>query len=303
MHHTLGTLTFLALLVGWSAPTSAQSPPTRRVSQRIDLDLEDRTLSEAVAEIARRSGARLLADPEVEARVTLRLRKVQWKQALALVAERADCEVQRRGRFLIVTRPRDRIDIELYDANVRTALLLLARYADQSIVISPKVTGTITLRLQNVSAARAIRAVAKTAGDYVVVGEGGGPWRADTRGGAEAGEVETPSKEEEPSGLDRVVQGTFRGLEEPRRGRPVLLLERCDEEGSISLDKLKLAKDPVVRALQLRLLRQLDKGARLVIGLEKSKSGWSATHLVTASPTKNTSPTKKKAKAKSEKGR
>jgi len=289
MHRTLGNLTLAALLVAWGAPAWGQASPARRASQRIDLDLEDRPLSEAVAEIARRSGAPVLVGPDVEARITIRLRKVQWKQALALVAERAGCEAQRRGRAWIVTRPRDRIDVELYDANVRTALLLLARYADQSIVISPKITGTITLRLQNVSAARAIRAVAETAGDYIVVGERGGPWRADTQAGARAGEEQASDAEpgsSEPE-IERVVEGTFRGLEEPRRGRALILLERQSDEGSTSLEKLKLAKDPVVRALQLRLLRKLKKGSRLAIGLTKSKQGWTATHLVGPSPARS----------------
>jgi hypothetical protein len=289
MDRTLTLLTALVLLGGWSSPAHCQDSP-RRISQRIDLDLEDASLTEAVAEISRRSGATVLADPEVTSLVTLRLRRVQWKQALGLVAERAGCEVQRKGRYLIVTRPKDRIDIELYDANVRTALLLLARYADQSIVISPEVTGTITLRLSNVSAARAIRAVAKTAGDYVVVGERGGAWRADARGGARAGEA--PSKvEEEP---DRIVEGTFRGLKQPRRGRPTLLLERKEGDGSVALEKLSLARDPVVRALQVRLLRKLTKGSRLVVGVQKVKRGWVATHLVSASPTAGKAPSKGK---------
>lgn len=287
MNRTLGAVAAFALAVGWTPPAQAQEAP-RRISQRIDLDLEDATLSEAVAEIARRSGAQLLADPDVDARVTLRLRKVQWKQALSLVAERTACEIRRRGRYLIVTRPTDRIDIELYDANVRTALLLLARYADQSIVISPKITGTITLRLQNVSAASAIRAVAETAGDYIVVGERGGPWRADTRAGARAGEE--PASDAKPAAepeIERVVEGTFRGLEEPRRGRALILLERQSDEGSTSLEKLKLARDPVVRAMQLRLLRKLKKGSRLAIGLTKTKQGWTATHLVGPSPARS----------------
>lgn len=278
----LAALGLVPLGLGGSLARAQEAPP-RRITQRIDLELEGASLDEAVAQIAKRSGARLLADPEVKAQISLRLRSVQWKQALRLVAERAGCEVQRRGRFLLVTRPKDRINIELYDANVRTALLLLARYADQSIVISPEVQGTITLRLQNVSAARAIRAVAETAGDYVVVGERGGPWRASPRAGVRAGEAPTPEKEREgpQEAVDRVVEGTFRGLQEPRRGTPKLLLERR-EEGATVLEKLPLARDPVVRALQVRLLRSLQKGARLVIGLEKTKAGWRATHLVSS---------------------
>lgn len=290
-----GLVAVLALVLGTPPPAQGEEP--RRIRQRIDLDFVETPLSEAAAEIGRLAGKTILVDPDLEEQVTLRLHGVQWKQALSLVAERVKCEVQRRGPYLLLTRPKDRINIELYDANVRTALLLLARYADQSIVISPDIQGTITLRLQNVSAARAIRAVAKTAGDYVVVGEGGGPWRALAGEKAEpeaGGALErAPTKES----VERVVAGIFRGLEEPRRGRPTLLLERV-EDGATILERLRLAGDPVVRALQVRLLKKLDKGMRIAVGVQKGEKGWIATHLVGPTGTKKARRKTKKAPPK-----
>ncbi|MBL4849222.1 MAG: hypothetical protein JKY65_27160 [Planctomycetes bacterium] len=285
MSRAFVTLILFLTLTGFQ-PACADEP--RRIRQRVDLDFQNTPLAEAIAEIERKTGRMILVDPDLSDRVTIRLRGVNWRQAVTLIAERIGCELRQRGRYLLLTRPKDKISIELYDANVRTALLLLARYADQSIVISPEVTGTITLRLEGVSAARALRAVVKTAGDYVVVAESKGPWRTihkGARSSASEAEVSEDGARIKEGALDRVLDGTYRGLDRSKQGRPALLLEV--REGKTKVKKrLRLAKDPVVRALQVRLLQTLKVGTRIVLGVVRSKSGLTATHLVAPTPPK-----------------
>ena len=117
----------------------------RRVTRQISIDAEEMDLAELLARISKQTGKTILLDPDVSATVSLTLRDVSWRIALDLIAERTRCKIRRHGETLLLYRPADLIDIELYDANVRTVLLLLARYADKSIVIGPKVQGTITL--------------------------------------------------------------------------------------------------------------------------------------------------------------
>ena len=262
----------LLLLCPLLGKVSLAEDAPRRIRQRVDLDFKQTPVAEAIAEIERKTGRVILVDPELKARVTIRLRNVNWRQALVLIAERAGCELQQRGVHILLTRPKDK----------------------KSIVISPEVKGTITLRLEGVSAARALRAVVKTAGDYVVVAEGSGPWRTIPSGGrsgaaeAEVGDDATPLKER---GLERVLEGTLAGLEIPKQGRPAILLEVREGKETVRT-RLLLANDPVIRSLQLRLLRTLEVGTRVVLGVESSKAGLIATHLVAPTPTKSSSPKK-----------
>lgn len=123
-----------------------------------------------LAEVGRRSGRTIVLDPRIRERVTLTLRQVSWRDAVNLLAERADCEVEALpGGGLLLTRP-ERLDLELVDAPVQTALLLLARHGERSVVIGPAVRGTVTLSLHGVSWESAFLAVTQAAGDFVVVG-------------------------------------------------------------------------------------------------------------------------------------
>jgi hypothetical protein len=175
----------LALLL--APPALAQE----RVRQTVDVDAQDRDLRDVLAELGRRSGHTIVLDPRVRERVTLTLRQVSWRDAVNLLAERASCEVEALpGGGLLLTRP-ERLDLELVDAPVQTALLLLARHGDRSIVIGPQVKGTVTLSLRGVSWESAFLAVTQAAGDFVVLGleertvrvggDGGAPLQEDQR--------------------------------------------------------------------------------------------------------------------------
>lgn len=140
--------------------------------QKVTIEARDRSVREVLKQISRDSGRTIALDGKVDGKVTLTLRDVSWRDAALLVAERAGCKVEElKGGGLLVTRVSG-ISVQLSNADIRTALLLLARLAGKSIVIGPEVTGRVTLELKDVSAERALNAVATTHG-YAVVDESG----------------------------------------------------------------------------------------------------------------------------------
>lgn len=140
--------------------------------QRVTVEARDQDVREVLGRIARESGQTIALDGRVSGRVSLSLRDVSWRDAALIVAERAGCQVEElRGGGLLVTR-RGGISVQLVGADLRVALLLLARLAGKSIVIGPEVQGRVTLELRDVPAERALRAVAETHG-FAVIDEGG----------------------------------------------------------------------------------------------------------------------------------
>lgn len=165
-------LLLLVLLVPDVSPAQEERPPAIR--HTIDVDAEDEPLAEVAARIGHQAGRTIVVDPELDEAITLSLVRIGWRDALAVVAELARCELQELpSGVLLLTRP-TRITISCHDADLQTVLLLLARYAGRSIVISPKVQGSVTVQLRNVRPLAALRAIAQTAGDFVVVGAGSG---------------------------------------------------------------------------------------------------------------------------------
>jgi len=227
----------LAALAAW--PAAGQERPR----QVFDLYAEERPLPDVVDEIARRSGRNIVVEAGVDDPVTIDLRQVSWRQALELVAERTDCDVKRLGGgVLILTRP-PRMHVRLVDADVQTALLMLAEYGEKSIVIAPDVRGTVSLELRNVEWAAAIRVVAAQAGDFVVTGGG------DALVTVGAGRGAAPTTDE-PVVSGRVVTTA--------EGRLVI------ELGGGERLELSLPRDAARRALARETLGRLRPGDRIV---------------------------------------
>jgi type IV pilus assembly protein PilQ len=140
-------------------------------SQRINVDVENVDLADVMERIGRQVGRNILVDPTVQETVTVSLRDIPWREAVDVIARMTRCEVEERpGGILVLTQP-PKVTIQFTDANVRTVLQLLAAYSGKNIIISPRVTGTVTLDLKEVHWLRALHAIVKTVGDYEVVEE------------------------------------------------------------------------------------------------------------------------------------
>lgn len=140
-------------------------------SQRIHVDVDNVDLQEVMERIGRQVGRNILVDPSVQEIVSVSLRDIPWREAVDVIARMTRCEVEERaGGILVLTQP-PKVTIQFTDANVRTVLQLLAAYSGKNIIISPRVTGTVTLDLKEVHWLRALHAIVKTVGDYEVVEE------------------------------------------------------------------------------------------------------------------------------------
>jgi type II secretory pathway component HofQ len=159
------------LLLTLAAPGAAHGQE-RRLVREVNVDAEDKDLAELMGELARATGKTILVAEHVSERVSVRLFAVSWRDAVEVIARLTRCTVKELpGDVLLLTQPQ-RVSVQLEGASVRTALLLLARYAKASIVLSPRVQGTISLSLRDVDWHKALHAVANAAGGYQVLRDG-----------------------------------------------------------------------------------------------------------------------------------
>jgi hypothetical protein len=266
---TRAALAAVMVVGGAVAASAAPDGNERRIRSRISVDVQDEPIDDVMRDIGLACGRNILVDPAVEGRITITLRDVSWRIAVGLIAERAGCKVRQHGAVLVLYQPVDLVDVELYDANVRTVLLLLARYAGKSIVIGPKVQGKITLSLRRVSAVRALQAVARTAGDFLVLAEPSGTSSLKTIPHAGSGSSKAPAKA--PAPADRSFHGRLKSF---AKG----VLELTLKNGKIQ--RFALPKTKKARATHTKLLQVHKPGALLNVGAVRRDDGWQITHIV-----------------------
>ena len=178
-----------ALATGASAqedqPSQYLGTERRLQTMRINVDVEGVDLADVMEQIGQKVGRNILVDPNVQETVTVSLREIPWREAVDVIAKMTRCEVEERpGDILLLTQP-PKVTIQFTDANVRTVLQLLAAYSGKNIIISPQVTGDVTLDLKEVHWLRALHAIVKTVGDYEVVEETDDLLRVVTRSSIE----------------------------------------------------------------------------------------------------------------------
>ncbi|MBL4844187.1 MAG: hypothetical protein JKY65_01565 [Planctomycetes bacterium] len=167
----------MAAIVAFSTSATAQNQrelgsERARQSMRINVDVEDTDLADVMEQIGQKVERNILVDPNVRETVTVSLNSIPWREAVEVIAKMTRCEVEDRGNgVLLLTQP-PKVTIQFQDANVRTVLQLLAAYSGKNIIISPQVTGEVTLDLKEVHWLRALHAIVKTSGDYEVVEDG-----------------------------------------------------------------------------------------------------------------------------------
>ena len=149
-----------------ATPAIAQIPS---LDARITLNVEERELSQIVQHLRDRSGANLVVIEGGEEIVRdLQITDVHWRDALDYAVEMAGCVVEEdKSGVLKITRP-PRVTFEFPDADIKDIIQTIAKVADANILISPEVSGTLTVRLNNVPWRDALEEVCKTRGFTVV---------------------------------------------------------------------------------------------------------------------------------------
>lgn len=170
---------FLAavLVLPLLAATSAAQTPS--LDARVNLRVDNKTLEDVVAWLRERSGANIVViDPSPDSKrakisdmkLSLDLSDVGWRDALELVAEKVHGSVEERsGGVLAVTSP-EKVTIQIKDKDIRDVIDLIATGANANVVVGKEVTGSVSVRFNDVPWREALDVTAKTLG-YVVVEE------------------------------------------------------------------------------------------------------------------------------------
>jgi type IV pilus assembly protein PilQ len=168
---TLLASTLVALTM-FSLPASAQrnssSDPGNPQAVIKDMDLRDRPLKQVVEFLREKSGINIVIDEDIDARVTLKLRDVHWRDALDLAVERAGCVIVQKARNVLKIENPPRVVFAFDKAEIGTVIDAIGRISGANIIVAPEVQGSITLRLKDVPWRDALDQVVKTLGFTVV---------------------------------------------------------------------------------------------------------------------------------------
>ena len=156
---------FREYVEGSDAPVAAEE------SDYISLDVKDKDLNEVLKFISRRVRVNIIADSNVRETVTITFDRVEWRNALKVVAEQTNCRVVYESERLIRFTQPPSISMEFQDADIKVVLELLAKQAGANIIMSSEIKGQVSLSLRDVPWREALETLVKTAG-YVIVRAG-----------------------------------------------------------------------------------------------------------------------------------
>ncbi len=166
----MGSLVGVASAQEPEAPDGVQGLAEGDSSTLLTLKLKDRDLRDVVASIRRKTGSNIIMDPGIDETVTIELKDLPWRKALALVVEQAGCVVTSVGSGVLKIEKPPRVHFAFEDTDIQKVIDTIAKISGANIVVAPEVQGNITLRLKNIPWRDALNAAVKTLG-FVVVEE------------------------------------------------------------------------------------------------------------------------------------
>lgn len=140
------------------------------VEKRVTFEVKDRDLAEVVEYIRQGTSMNVVLDEGIEAKVTLSLNRVPWRQALEIAANKAGCVVIEMGDNLLKVEKPPVVHFAFENADITKVIDAIAKVSGANIIVGPEVKGTVSVRLNNVPYRDALESVVKTLG-YVVVQE------------------------------------------------------------------------------------------------------------------------------------
>jgi type IV pilus assembly protein PilQ len=161
-----------ALALG--APAFAQDKAADQPGKgpgEVTIDVVERPLRDVIAYIMEKTDVNIVLSREAEdIPVTAKLRNLPWREALAVIVERAGAQLDERSANLIKIEKPPRVTFEFDNASARTVIKAIADTANANIVVGREVEGTVTLTLTDIPWRVALDTIVKTLG-YAVVQE------------------------------------------------------------------------------------------------------------------------------------
>ena len=134
----------------------------------ITLDVEERPLEDVLDHIRDRVGISLITPPGTEGLVTVQLRNHPWREALDLVAESASCVVEEVGTNVYRIEKPPRVTMAFPGVDIKVVIEAIAKAGNANIIVSERVTGLVTMVINDQPWRDALEAVVKTNGYFVV---------------------------------------------------------------------------------------------------------------------------------------
>lgn len=162
----LALLLALAFTLAAGSPArAAEDDPPQGLDARIDLELIDASAGDVLAAFGPITGRTMDVQPGVEGTVTIEIHNVTARTALTAVCESIGCRWSERGAGSLWVAPAtdgqagevvasgldERIDMALYDADVREVLRSFASIFGTETEIAAEVSGKVTIEVEGLA--------------------------------------------------------------------------------------------------------------------------------------------------------
>lgn len=118
-------------------------PEPQLSEERVSLNVTDLDLSEVLRRLSGDLGRRIVADPNVEERVTVQLQNTPWREALQTIARKSHCLIVDEDRHFMRFIQPPWGPVEFRDAELRVVLELLATQSGVDLILPSDLTGTV----------------------------------------------------------------------------------------------------------------------------------------------------------------
>lgn len=160
-----------ALSMLWSSAALAQAPS---LDARVSLNIADQELAQVVQYLRERSGANIvLLEGGDRVIHDLQIKDVHWREALEYAVQLAECVLdEERNGVLTITKPSP-VTFTFTDRPIGEIIDTIGSTSGANIIVSPEVTGNLSVRLKDVPWRDALESIVKARG-YTVVEEAHG---------------------------------------------------------------------------------------------------------------------------------
>lgn len=146
----------------------------RNKGKRIDIDVVDLDLHTLMAQISKKTGAKIVVPKDLKEKVSITLREVPYGEAIAVIAQIVKAQLSERDG-VIYLELRKKIDIHNPDLKITKLIKKLTQLTGRKIVYPSSFKGSIAISVKQLTGHRILGYLAAAMGDYTVVDLPGKP--------------------------------------------------------------------------------------------------------------------------------